>query len=197
MAISQQTKLLPFRRRPAGKKYELVFSDSRLIHDPVRREDITVYRIRALRPVGLRARKNDLGGYVQSLDNLSQEGDAWLADEACATGNSRIWGQAWVGENAILRDQAWAFEDACVYGHGALGGATRVFGQSRVYGNTIVAGDTLISGHAIIRDHAHVLGRCWVSGAARVGGDCWLAGSQILTEGDWHGDPTIPVDRRA
>lgn len=184
--ISQKTKLLPYRRQPAGPKYELVFNDSRTIHDPLVQQNVTVYRIRALRPVGTRVCKGDLGGYVQSLDNLSQDGESWLADEACAIGLSRIWGHAWVGENALLRDQAWAFENACATGHCDLGGAARIFGQSRVYGHTVISGQAMISGHAVIRDHAHIIGGCWISGAAKVGGDLWFAGNQILTEGDWH-----------
>ncbi len=187
MAVSKQTKLLPYCRKPPGDKYELIFNDSRVIRDHASARDVTVYRIRALRPVGLRVKKGDLGGYVQSLDNLAQEGDSWLADNACAIGQSRIWGHAWVGEHAVLREQAWAFENARIYGYGDLGGAARIFGSARVYGHTVISGNALVSGQAVIRDHAHLVGSCWVGGAARVGGDLWCAGSQILTEGDWQG----------
>lgn len=189
MSISKHTKLLPYRRKPAGEKYDLLFSDSRLIPDVTGGRDVTVYRIRALRAVGLRVRKGDLGGYVQSLDNLAQEGDCWLTDEACALGQSRIWGQAWVGEYALLRDQAWAFENARIYGQSVLCGAARVFGQARVYGRSFITGHTLVSGQAVIGDNAHLLGNCWVGGGAKVGGDLWCAGSQIMTEGDWRGTP--------
>lgn len=187
MSISKRTKLLPYCRKPAGEKYELVFNDSRLLTDPHSGREITLYRIRARRAVGTRARKGDLGGYVQSLDNLAQEGDCWLADHACVMGEARIWGQAWVGENALLRDQAWAFEQARIYGDCVLSGAARVFGQACLSGHSVVTGHTMVSGQAAIGDHAHLLGHCWVSGGARVGGDLWCAGAQIITEGEWRG----------
>lgn len=187
MPVSKQTKLLPYCRKPPGDKYELVFRDSRQVPDRAAAREVTVYRIRALRAVGLRVKKGDLGGYVQSLDNLAQDGDSWLAGDACAIGHSRVWGHAWVGENALLHDHAWAFENARIYGHSNLGGSARIFGNACVYGHTVISGNTLVSGHAVIRDNAHLVGSCWVGAAARVGGDIWCAGSQILTEGDWRG----------
>jgi carbonic anhydrase/acetyltransferase-like protein (isoleucine patch superfamily) len=189
MPISKHTKLLPYRRKPSGEKYELLFSDSRTVEDVAAGRLMTLYRIRALRAVGLRVRKGDLGGYVQSLDNLAQDGDCWLADQACALGCSRIWGQAWVGENALLRDQAWAFENARISGQSVLCGAARVFGHARISGQSFITGHTMVSGQAVIGDNAHLLGNCWVSGGAKVGGDLWCAGSQIMTEGDWRGTP--------
>lgn len=187
MAISQQTKFLPFIRQPVNPsdKYELVFSDSRTVRDPLRGQDITVYRIRALRNVGLHAIKGEMGGYVQTMDNLSHEGDCWLANDACAIGRSRIWGSAWVGGNAQLRDEAWAFEHAHIEGHCALSGCSRVFGHARVSGLAAVSGNALVSGHAMICDQAHIVEQCWISGQARIGGDAWCAGSQILDGKEW------------
>ena len=48
-------------------------------------------RIRALRDIpeiGVKA--GDLGGFVESEKNLSQEGNCWIFDEAIAMDNSRV-----------------------------------------------------------------------------------------------------------
>ena len=43
-----------------------------------------LHRIRALRDVREDVRAGDLGGFVQSEENLSQEGSCWIYDNALA-----------------------------------------------------------------------------------------------------------------
>jgi hypothetical protein len=57
------------------KKYELLAEDCLIAGDR------TVYRIRALRDFG-DVRHGDLGGYIESEDNLCHAGDAWVYDAA-------------------------------------------------------------------------------------------------------------------
>lgn len=181
MAISQHTRLLPFPRRPAGDKYELLFHDSRLVDDPVTHAPVNVYRIRALRTIRNVIRRGQYGGYVQSLDNLSHRGAAWVADQACLLGNARVWGDAWIGERAVVREGAWVFETATVRGQATVAGAARIFGQARVYGQSYIGGHVLVAGQAVITGQAQALGCCWIGHTARLEGDSWLSGSQIVT----------------
>jgi hypothetical protein len=47
-----------------------------------------MYRIRALRDIDkFGIKKGDLGGWTESETNLSQEGDAWVSDDACVFGD--------------------------------------------------------------------------------------------------------------
>jgi len=76
-----------------------------------------LYRIRALKniyTIGVRA--GDLGGFVESTDNLSQEGIAWISVSA------KVWDNAYISGNAQ------------VYGNG------KVYGDAQVSGNTWVSG---------------------------------------------------------
>ena len=50
-----------------------------------------LYRIRALIDVRYGVKKGDLGGYVQSAENLSQEGTCWIADDAVVCENARVY----------------------------------------------------------------------------------------------------------
>jgi len=43
--------------------------------------DSILYRIRALKDFG-DVKKGDIGGYIQSKSNLSQEGNVWIYDAA-------------------------------------------------------------------------------------------------------------------
>ena len=47
-----------------------------------------LHRIRALSDVRPGVQKGDLGGYVQSAENLSQEGSCWIFDDAIACDES-------------------------------------------------------------------------------------------------------------
>ena len=68
-------------------------------------DDRKLYRIEALKDFGW-VRKGDKGGFVESEDNLSQEGDCWIFDDArvfgnaIVSGNARVCGDARVVNNA-------------------------------------------------------------------------------------------------
>lgn len=66
------------------KKYELVKSES-IVHN-----GRTLYRIRALREFtisrGVAIKVGDIGGFVESENNLSQEDICWIFDDQ-STGN--------------------------------------------------------------------------------------------------------------
>ena len=118
-------------------KYEFVPGDEITIA-PGR----TVKRIRALVAIAaFGVMPGSLGGYVETEENLSSSGNAWVY------GNAQVSGDAWV------------YGDAQVYGNAQVYGDARVYGDAQVSGNAWVYGD------------ARVYGDAWVSGYARVSGD--------------------------
>ena len=67
-------------------------------------------RIRALRDIPrCGVKEGDLGGWVESEGNLTQEGDCWVSDDA------QVFGIAMVFDNARVFDNAMVF-DATVCG---------------------------------------------------------------------------------
>ena len=74
----------------------------------------TLYRIQALRDTG-DVKAGDLGGYIQSEDNLSHDGNAWVYDHGTVRGNGTVcdngvvcdngivWGNGVVWGNALIR----------------------------------------------------------------------------------------------
>lgn len=68
------------------KKYELT-SETKIVFGHV------LYRIKALSSFGY-VSAGDLGGFLESEKNLSQNGNAWVS------GNARVSGNAWVSGNA-------------------------------------------------------------------------------------------------
>ena len=53
-----------------------------------------LHRIRALRDVREDVHAGDLGGFVQSEENLSQEGQCWIAGNAVVAEEAYVYGDA-------------------------------------------------------------------------------------------------------
>lgn len=83
-----------------NKKYELLDNDTVTTWD-----GHALKRIRALVAIGSLVAAGELGGYIESEDNLSQvSGNAWVS------GDARVYGDAWVSGDARVeqrRDIFW------------------------------------------------------------------------------------------
>lgn len=97
-------------------KYEM------MAHDSVLAGARRLFRIRAVRDFG-DVRKGDLGGYIESEDNLSHNGECWVYDAAQVYGegaavrdNGKAKGCAWV--MGIVADDA-TVDDLVIVAEGA------------------------------------------------------------------------------
>ena len=103
------------------KKYEL--TTNTIVH-----MGRTLYQIKALKTFA-NVIAGDLGGYVETEDNLLQYGDAWVYGDAKVYGNAKVCGDALVYDNAEVYGNAKVYGDAWVYGN------AKVYGNAWVYGN--------------------------------------------------------------
>lgn len=78
------------------KKYELLKDDTKSLLGR------TLYRIKALRDFG-NVKEGDLGGYIESENNLSHFGNAWVFGNAMVYDNAEVSGNAWVYGNAWVK----------------------------------------------------------------------------------------------
>ena len=74
-----------------------------------------------------RCSNNKLGGWIQTENNLSQDGNAWVYGDARISGDAQVYG------NARVYGDAWVYGDA------------RVSGNAQVYGYALVSGDAKVS----------------------------------------------------
>ena len=72
------------------KKYELT-SETKIVFGHI------LYRIKALSSFGC-VSAGDLGGFLESEKNLSQNGNAWVSGNARVYGDARVYGNAEVSE---------------------------------------------------------------------------------------------------
>lgn len=137
------------------KKYELT-DQIRTAHG------CTLYRIKALRDIPAHngainrhhVKAGDLGGWIQSEDNLSQDGDCWVADNAIACDNARVRDDAWVVDHAVLQDNAVACEIALVGGNSNLKYDALAEDECVIRDNAIIAGNARITGDVAINGNS-------------------------------------------
>ena len=174
-----------------------------------------LHRIRALRDIycgGWRIRAGDLGGWIESEKNLSQEGNAWVGGSATVCENVQVYDSAWVYGNAQVCDSAQIYGDAEVYGNAQVGGdarvsgdarvcgnvwvydSARVYGNAQVYDSARVCGDARVCGNAQVYDSAQicgdaeVYGNAWVYGNAQVCDSAWVGGNAEVDGNAWVGE---------
>ena len=88
-----------------------------------------LFQIRALASFG-NVKAGELGGYIESENNLTQNGNAWVRDDACVCGDAQVCG------------------NACVCGNARVYGNAQVYGNAYVYGNACVCGNARVSGNS-------------------------------------------------
>lgn len=138
---------------------------------------LVLHRIRALRDIpeyGVTA--GDLGGWIESEQNLAQSDNAWVSNDACVSGNAQVYGNAHVSgsgvqisDNAHVSGNAYVTGNAQVYGGAHVSGNARVSGSAHVSGNAHVFGDACVYDNACITGNARLLSRNSVFTASYVG----------------------------
>ncbi len=105
-----------------------------------------LHRIRALRDVGEKVKAGDLGGFVESESNLSDEGDtSWIFGDAIAAGD------AFVDQDARLFGKAIACDSAYVSQGAELSGEARAEDFAYIRG-AVLCGHARASAHNMILD---------------------------------------------
>ena len=183
----------------------------------------TLYRIKALKSFG-KVKAGDLGGYIQSENNLSQDGNAWVSVNAKVFGEAMVYGNATVHSNAIVRDNAKVYGNAQVYNVAMVHDDAQVYGNAQVYSSAIVGGnakiydkakvyeeadvggwkgvkvygDAQVYSSAIVNDKAQVYGRAKVYGRAEVYGNAQVYGwdTKVYGKAQVYGNAIVSDDAR-
>jgi len=144
----------------------------------------TLYQIRAKRDL-LYAKKGDLGGFVESEDNLVPYGNAWVADDACVYEFARVKDDALVCQGAKIFGNATIRDDATVSGVASVSGFADVRDYAIVRDCAIVGDAATISDSAVVMDGAKIFGSCRVRGRGTIGGLVYIC-SQAKFEGEYN-----------
>lgn len=142
-----------------------------------------LHKIRALRDIGDKVKAGDLGGYVESEQNLSFEpGDeAWLFDEAISCNEARV------DKNSILKDNAEVSEQAYITGGSSLSCTVKAMDRAYICGARLSFG-CMVLGKAMIVP-SHKSGRAPMLGGdiviyGVISGDVRVAGKLVVMENE-------------
>lgn len=158
-----------------SKKYELT-------DITVHRHGFVLHQIRALRDFG-KVRKGEFGGFIQSEDNLSHEGNCWVA------AHSFIFQNAYVSENALIQRGASVYEHARIAGNARVSDAT-ICGSAFIHENAMIYGIYDIRGTVEISGNSKLYNGGWFGGNVKIlGNTIWdmrsgLIGDQTFFHSD-------------
>ena len=129
------------------KKYEILKDQSITLNGH------TLYRIKLLKKISGMS-PGALGGFIESENNLSHEGNCWVAENAAVYDNSKVMESALVGGNARIYGNSIIHEDCLIVG------SPRII-NSEIGGNSTVGGEAIIEGsslhnHAVVQDNAQL-----------------------------------------
>lgn len=111
----------------------------------------TLYRIKALRDFG-NVYEGDLGGWVESEENLSHEGNCWIYDEGKVYKHGHV-----IGDGKVL-NFAEVYDYSTISGKGQALDNAKVYDSSKVMGEAYVAGKCNVYGKSLIMDKAFARG---------------------------------------
>ena len=130
------------------KKYEI-------LTDPDNTLWKILHRIRALKDFG-DVRKGDLGGWIKSEENLSQEGLCWVYDDARVLDHAVVRDCAIVCDHAVVRNSAIVKDYSRINDYARISDRATVSGAAHVYGHASVRGNAKVFGKAVLNTNIMV-----------------------------------------
>ena len=111
-----------------NKKYEFTGETKTEV---LSRKTVVLHRIKALISFGV-VSAGEIGGWIESENNLDEYGNAWVHGNARVCGNALVCGNARVSGNAQVRGNAWVSGNAWVRGNARVCGNAWVCGNAQV-----------------------------------------------------------------
>lgn len=153
-----------------------------------------LYRIKALRDFvcnGTSVHAGDLGGYVESEDNLSHKGTCWIFDDAKVYDSAKVYGDACVSDSAEVSAYAEVYDQAIVSDYAVVSGLAKVYGTAKVFEMAYVIGHSDVSeevcvlgtstvSDSIVSDSAYITGDSYIRKGAVVKGNATISGNAII-----------------
>ena len=160
------------------KKYEIT--------DIAHPDNPNLHRIRAVTDLTEDVLAGTLGGYVESYNNLDQEGRAWISENAIACENAVVCGDAVLTDHAVARGNAYVGNNAMMTGHAIAQDDAAICGG-------LLTGKSCVCGYAVIRQDEQTLCAPIIDGSARVYGE--ISGN-VVCRGDAVVLPGTKLDNR-
>ena len=134
------------------KKYELIKETETCYKRRI------MYRIRALKDFS-DIKAGDVGGWVCSYNNLSQEGDCWIYDNAKCLDDAKMFDDAKMYDNSMMRGNAMMFNNSKMYDRATMFDNSKMYDRAEMFGRAIMYDNSAIYDNAKMFDNAEMFGR--------------------------------------
>ena len=124
------------------KKYEIT--------DIAHPDNPNLHRIRAVTDLNEDVLAGMVGGYVESYDNLDQEGRAWISADAIACENAVVCGDAVLTDHVVAKGCAYVGNNVMMTGHAIAQDDAAICGG-------LLMGKSCVCGYAVIRQDEQTL----------------------------------------
>ena len=154
----------------------------RLTDETIEFYGVVLHRIEALKDFD-HIKKGDKGGFVQSENNLSHDGDCWVYDDAKVFNDAYVSGDARCNDNSMIYENARVTNNAKIFSNSKVHGNSNIFGNayicdnSNVYDRACIRGNAFIIKDSTVNENALVCGNAIVSRTSIVRGNSIVSGS--------------------
>lgn len=164
-------------KKPVELKYritdEAILFKGRILH-----------RIQALKDFG-DVKKGSIGGYVESIHNLSQADNAWIYDDAKVFGDAYLVGNSKIYNNSIvcgpvILNYVELYDYATINASGEVLGKIVMREHTNICGFIEVTGSIDMTGIASIKGSLQCSGKLTMNNNAQLIGDIHIPNTQII-----------------
>ena len=108
----------------------------------------TLYRIRALKDFS-DVKAGDLGGWVSNEDNLRQEGNCWIYNNAKCMDSSKIYDNSAMYDNAVMYNSSEMHDFSAMFDDSEMRGRSEMHSCSGMFNDSILKGEEKLYGELI------------------------------------------------
>ena len=133
-----------------------------------------------------RIQAGELGGYVESERNLSQQGSCWLIKRSKVMDNALVSGNAYISSASVISGNAQVFDNAQVMGSSKITDNAKVYGNAFIINCEIISDNAQVFENAVIAKAVSVVGSAKIYGNAeiesfaKVGGECEIFDNALI-----------------
>ena len=126
--------------------------------------------------------KGEKGGFVESEENLSQDGSCWIFGDAMVYNDAKVLDDALVFDNALIGLHSKITGSAKVYNNANIAGTVRIEGHAVVCDNATIEGSVTVKDYAVIRENVVVSGNAIIKNYAMVKGHATVKGAAVIKD---------------
>ncbi|MCR5201894.1 MAG: hypothetical protein K6D02_02195 [Lachnospiraceae bacterium] len=133
-----------------------------------------------------------LGGWIESENNLSQDGTCWVNANVCVYGNAKIYDDALIGGNAKIYDNAIITDNAFIYGNAEVRGNAKIFDNAEIYDSANISGNVIICDNAEVYNKAEITDNVQIYDNAKIYGNAQIHdNAHIYDDAEIYGNARI------